>query len=253
MKIGVIFCAYNCEEYVMDSIKPFLDDDRFIVSAVSVPFLEYRDIDDMKDGTTDLLKSLHLDGKIKYLTDSPEFIREHEARNLALEHLKKDKVGWIMIVDGDELMTKSDLDNIIEFISNDDSLWYRIALKNFVFDKEHYLEEPFCPPRIFRMDSKDYEGVSFYGDNDFNFQHKIFRARKNYDQFPCKQIPQELVWVTHYSWLNDKIGKRKVEYQKSRWGENGCSFSWDEKEGLIFNKSHYNKTGQEMPKILKIN
>ena len=179
MKIGVIFCAYNSEPYVRDALSSFIEDDRFIISAVSVPFKEYDQQEFYEDETTNILREYKEKGLIENLVDSPRFILEHEARNLALDYLKKEKVDFVMLADGDELPTKSDLDNIVEFISNDDSLWYKIALKNFVFDKEHYLEEPFCPPRIFRMDSKDYEGVSFYGDNVFNFQHKIFRARKN--------------------------------------------------------------------------
>jgi glycosyltransferase involved in cell wall biosynthesis len=179
MKIGVIFCAYNSESYVRDALSSFIEDDRFIISAVSVPFKEYDQQEFYEDETTNILREYKEKGLIENLVDSPRFILEHEARNLALDYLKKEKVDFVMLADGDELPTKSDLDNIVEFISNDDSLWYKIALKNFVFDKEHYLEEPFCPPRIFRMDSKDYEGVSFYGDNVFNFQHKIFRARKN--------------------------------------------------------------------------
>jgi glycosyltransferase involved in cell wall biosynthesis len=249
MKIGVIFCAYNSEPYVRDALSSFIEDDRFIVSAVSVPFKEYDQQEFYEDETTNILREYKEKGLIENLVDSPRFVLEHEARNLALEYLKKEKVDFVMLVDGDEVYQKSDLDNIVEFISNDDSLWYKIALKNFVFDKEHYLEEPFCPPRIFRMDSKDYEGVSFYWDNDFTFQHKIFRARKNHNQFLCKQIPQELVWVTHYSWMNDEIGKRKAEYQLSHMGI--CSYKWE--DGLKINEDFYKKAGQEIPKILKIN
>ena len=46
LKYGIIYCGYNTEEYIVDSITPFLDRDNFVVSAVSVPFEEYKDVDD---------------------------------------------------------------------------------------------------------------------------------------------------------------------------------------------------------------
>ena len=44
-KYGIIYCGFNTEEYVLQSIEPFLNKDNYFVSAVSVPFEEYRDID----------------------------------------------------------------------------------------------------------------------------------------------------------------------------------------------------------------
>ena len=58
LKYGIIYCGYNTEEYVVDSITPFLERDNFVVSAVSLPFAEYKDIDDFKDATTDILREL---------------------------------------------------------------------------------------------------------------------------------------------------------------------------------------------------
>ena len=57
-KYGIIYCGFNTEEYVLQSIKPFLNKDNYFVSAVSVPFEEYRDIDKLEDNTTGILKEL---------------------------------------------------------------------------------------------------------------------------------------------------------------------------------------------------
>ena len=66
-KFGIIFCGYNTEEYVLESIEPFLKRDNHIVSAVSVPFKEYKGIDLLHDHTTDLLRELVEQKRLKYL------------------------------------------------------------------------------------------------------------------------------------------------------------------------------------------
>ena len=89
MRYVIIYCGYNTEDYVIDSITPFLERDNFVVSAVSVPFLEYKDIDGLQDLSTDILRELVEQRRLRYLVDSPKFIQEHQARNHALNHLKK--------------------------------------------------------------------------------------------------------------------------------------------------------------------
>lgn len=245
-KIGVIFCAYNCEDYVEDSISPFLNDERFVVSAVSVPFLEYRDFNTSRDKTIDILKSKLAKGEIKYLIDSPNFIKEHEARNLALDKLKKDKCDFYYIADGDEFPKKDKLESIIEYISTDkESIWWRLCLKNFVFDEETYLEEPFCPPRIFKTKTEELSHPSFYYDNDISYLNKSGQ-RVSYQDLTCSTIPKEIAWIDHFTWPNDKRSRDKVNYQMSHFGL--CSFSWDEKKGLTFNEEYYKLKGENLPK-----
>ena len=70
-KYGIIYCAYNTEDYVLKSIEPFLKRDNHIVSAVSVPFKEYKGIDTLHDHTTDLLRELVEQKKLKYTKQVP--------------------------------------------------------------------------------------------------------------------------------------------------------------------------------------
>lgn len=250
-KFGIIFCGYNNEETVEKALEPFLDDERFVVAAVSVPFAEYIDQEAFEDGTGAILSDYFLRGKIKYFIDRPRYIKEHEARNLALDCLKREGCDYYILVDGDEHYSRQDLDNIEKFIDKDKSSdWWRLSLKNYVFDDKTYLKEPFCPPRIFKAKSDYLYNPSFYGDNDIQY-FKSTGEPISYLYLPNQTVPKETAWIKHLTWLNNKIGRRKVEYQTQRWGDNSCSFAWNEEKGLIFNEEYFRMKGEEIPETLK--
>lgn len=252
-KFGIIFCGYNNEDTVEKALEPFLDDDRFVVAAVSVPFAEYIDQDEFEDGTGGFLNQKFREGEIKYFIDSPRYIKEHEARNLALDCLKREECQYYCMADGDELITKEQIENIIQFIEKDsESVWWRLSLKNYVFDDKTYLKEPFCPPRIFRAKPDYLYNPSFYGDNDIQY-FKSTGEPISYLYLPNQTVPKETAWIKHLTWLNNKIGKRKVGYQTERWGENSCSFDWDEEKGLHFNEEYFRMKGERLPETLTDN
>lgn len=250
-KFGVVFCGYNSEEYIHESLKNIIQNPKFIISAVSVPFLEYCDQEFFEDGTTNILKDYFDKGLIHNLVTEPRFIKESEARNLALDFLKKFDLKYYMCIDSDEFFTKEDLNKIIQFIEKDSaSEWWRLSLKNYVFDDKTYLKEPFCPPRIFRAKLDYLYNPSFYGDNDIQYFKSTGEAI-SYLYLPNQTVPKETAWIKHLTWLNNKIGKRKVEYQTQRWGENSCSFAWDEEKGLCFNEEYFRMKGEKIPETLK--
>ena len=234
---------------MVDSITPFLERSNFVVSAVSVPFLEYKDVDDFKDNTTDILRELVEQRKLKYLVDKPPFVQEHEARNLALEPLSKYNIDYIWLVDSDEIYTPKQIDDICDHVESSDANFFKLSLKNFVFDKKHYLEEPFCPPRIFKTKVENLPLYGFYWDNDIAYFEPMSGNVLSYERINgMKIIPSEVAFIDHYSWLNNKIGKRKVEYQLKHFGH--CSYKWDkEKECLEFDETFYKKTKSEIPKV----
>ena len=252
MRYGIIYCGYNTEDYVIDSITPFLERDNFVVSAVSVPFLEYKDIDGLQDSTTDILRELVEQRRLRYLVDSPKFIQEHQARNHALNHLKKYNLDFIWLVDSDEFYTQEQITKICDFVEGSNNPFFSICLRNFVFDKAHCLEEPFCPPRIFRTEAQNLPLYGFYWDNDIAYFDKLSGSVIPYQQLEgMKTIPSEVELVDHYTWLNDKIGKRKVEYQLKHFGH--CGYKWDsKKECLAFDETFYKKTNQKIPIVKKI-
>lgn len=249
-KYGIIFCGYNHEETVQQAIEPFLNDERFIVAAMSVPFEEYKNQEVYEDKTTEILRNLFQDGKIKYFIDEPKYIKENIVRNLAADSLKKEEVDYLWIADADEIPSKENLNKIIEFIENDNnSFWWSLSYKNYVFDKHTYLAEPFMPPRIFKMHKTGCSFSSFFWDNcanyATNFGHSI-----HYLSLKNKNVPKEIAWIPHYTWPNNELGKRKCAYQKAHFGGT-CSYEWNEKMGLHFNESYFKSIGKPLPEILR--
>jgi len=253
---GIIYCAYNTEEYVLDSIEPFLNQGNHVISAVSVPFAEYKDIDDFHDNTTHLLEDLLTHGRLQYLVTAPKFVPEATARNYALEHLKKHNVDYIWIVDSDEFYTENDIGEIEDYIENSDKNLFKLSLRNFVFDKDHYLEEPFCPPRIFKTkiaipELEDFISLeNFYWDNDIYYSYNN-QAIKYSDIEELTTIPEEVACIRHYTWLNDAIGKRKVAYQHKHFGH--CGYKWnEEKKSLEFDEEFHQKHNIPIPTVKNI-
>lgn len=253
-KYGILFCGYNSEQYVEKSLRNFIGRDNFIISAVSVPFLEYREQNIQEDSTTKILQE-YLDKRLIHnLVKFPKYIKEHEARNLALKYLKQQKVDYVFLVDADEDYQKEEIDKICEFVEKDsENLWWRICLKNFVFDKETYLEEPFSPPRIFKVNSEEYSLSEMVWDNDFAFIKKSTGELINYLYVKNSIVPQDLVWVDHFTWMSDETSKRKVAYQQSHFGAGICSYKWDyEKDCLTFNEDYFILRDIERPKTKKL-
>ena len=248
-KYGIIYCGYNTEDYVVESIEPFLKRDNHVVSAVSVPFKEYRGIDDFHDHTTDILRELVNQKKLKYLVDKPRYVTEAEARNLALFHLKKYNIDYIWLIDSDEFYTEEHIEKIEDYVESSNKNLFKISLKNHVFDLDHYLEEPFCPPRIFKTNIKDaFKLANFYWDNDICYEYNGEMVR--YDQIEeLETIPQDVAFIPHYTWLNDRIGKRKVEYQHRHFGH--CGYKWNhDKHCLEFDEDFHKKHNIPIPKVI---
>jgi hypothetical protein len=249
-KFGIIFCGYNQEEHVEEALFPFLNDERFVVVCVSVPFQEYQSFD-YEDNTTEILRKLHNQGLFKYFIDSPKYIKDHNARNLAIKVLKENDVDYFWIADADEKPTKEDINKIIEFVENDnDSFWWSLSYKNYIFDDKQYLEEPFCPPRIFKKEKMGCIFNGFYWDNCADYE-SVSGNLISYTSLRNKTISKDIAWIKHYTWPNNKLGEMKVIYQNKHHNNGICSFDWDEEKGLIFNESYYKNLGKSLPVILK--
>lgn len=246
--IGIIYCAYNTQEYVLGSLKPWVElKEKGLcqICAISVPFLKFNE--PRKDFTLGLLKEAHAHGKIDHLIEQEEPISEVEARTRGLNLLKA-SCSLIWMVDSDEFYTSEEIRKITEFVSfNEDIAWFRVCLKNKVFDKKTYLKEPFSPPRIFRKNYGHLTLSNFTDDNDICYEtpggNKIHQL-----SIASLRIPQKIAWVEHLTWLNDTRSKNKIEYQTSRGWQ--CSFRWDEKDGLKFNEAYYSSRGMILPELI---
>ena len=218
-------------------------------SAISVPFKEYKGIDTLHDNTTDLLRELVEQKRLKHLVDSPQYITEAEARNFALFYLKKYNVDYIWLVDSDEFYSEQDIKNIQSYVESSNKNLFKISLKNHVFDLDHYIEEPFCPPRVFKTQIEGgFKLATFYWDNDICYGHEGKLLRYS-DIEELEVISQEVAYIPHYTWLNDRIGKRKVEYQHRHFGH--CGYKWNHNNHCLeFDEEFHKKHNLEIPNVI---
>lgn len=260
-KIGVIFCAYNNAELLGASLQSWIGlrakiCDEIIISAVSVPFLEYKDLEIKPDNTLDLLRDYQANNFIQHLVDSPLFIKEHEARDLSLQFLLAQGCTDIVLWDLDEVASVDQLDSIVAYVRQNSYIsWFNFSYKNYVFDKKTYLLDPFTPPRWFKVETNGYKLKCFHWDNDLTYSGTVVNLNSfqnrliSYKELPSKIIPSSTVWISHYSWLNDRRSMAKVKYQQAHFG--ACSYGWDEERGLVFDASYFKTRGLSEPQVEK--
>jgi len=245
MKIGLIFCGFNCADSIQDCLSPWVEiknnppDDLknlgsidFVYSFVSVPFDKF-EVTNI-DNTADLVKESRI---MDYSFVDSAAKSEIEARGLCLDYLKNSNCDIIWQVDFDEYYTQDQIVNIIKYIQlNDSVVWFKLCLKNFVFSDKQYLSQPFTPARIFRVSAPPFKLGTFRDDNNLTFWHNNAEIPDLFVK--NKIIPKEVSWTKHLTWLNNSRSKDKVNYQVRRWGRS--SFIWNDKSNqLEFNPSYY--------------
>jgi hypothetical protein len=255
-KIGVIYVGFGNIEYVKESIPIWLKareqktgGNTWIISAVSVPFAEYKDTQFANDEcATEYLKTLPLD----YLVTEPKFVSEAEARNKALFYLLEQGCDWVVLADSDEFYTLDNISNIARFIARDSlTTWFSFSYKNYIFTENQYLAEPFCPPRAFRVKSGGYILDSFYFDNEVRYRGIITRDLKDFKEMSNRNVFKTVANIVHKTWPSNSRGKDKVLYQQKHFGPQYCSFRWNEAENkLEFNPDYYNMVGKPIPEVL---
>lgn len=249
-KIGLLVCGYDCADSFKEVLKPWIqlkEKYNIIISFVHCKFKEYNDINN-KDVNVDY----DLNG-INYFFAPNEPLIEIEVRSLALKPLLDDNVDYIWQLDLDEYYTVENIENIINFIYKDKFIpSYKISFKNYVFDASTYLEEPFTPHRIFKTRLGNFKLNKFIDDNLINYLSDGM-VQMDARAIACKIIPPEVAYIKHVTWLNNEKSRQKVEYHKKHFSDGLCSYSWDEKDGLIFNKDFFKLRNLPMPKTLKDN
>lgn len=255
LKIGVIFCGLNIENFIEKSLYPWISargkrvsNSEIIISVVSKKFINFPQYEE-EDNSINKLLNLQSLNNIKDVFYGGEPISEFQARDLCLQSLLKDNCDYIWQVDFDEEYSLENIENIINYIKKDSLIaCYKISFKNYIFDEKTYLEEPFTPPRIYKTKIGSFKINRFYFDNDISYINEN-REEISYENIGIKTIPQNIAFVKHYSWLNNDTSRRKVEYHNKRgWT---CSYKWSENKGLDFNPEYYIKHGKNIPKILK--
>lgn len=254
--IGIIFCGYNQEQWVARSLAPWLalkDTHGFAIAACSLPFAEYKDFNQKKDGTQDYLLYLEGQGKIDKVFTSPEYIKETEARQLCLDYLCQKGAKVIWMVDADELYTQEQISTIIDIINKDKFIvWYKLNFKNYFKDIHTFFDEPFCPPRIFKCKVGQYDILKFIDDNHICYMDTLGELIHP-SRLPTFTISKNHVWIDHPSWLDNESSKLKVQYHAKHFSDGLCSYSWDDNKGLYFNPDYYTKRNISYPILLQDN
>ena len=249
MKIGILYCAYNCKKYLSNSLASFIEARKqntiFKIAAVSIPFEEYFYLNQENDGTSDELKKLNENGLIDEVFTEPRYLKEHKARDLCLQYLRANGCDVVWLVDGDEFYTEQDIKNIISFVNqNENYCWYSINFKNYIFDGKQWTDG-FCPPRIFRSTFGKSKINSFFWDNDIVYEYN--NNALSYKDIPNLEIPRSVCHVKHLTWMHEN-GKSKYEYQMKHFG--ACSYKWNyQKNELEFNEDFFIRNNVAKPKI----
>jgi hypothetical protein len=270
-KIGVLFCIYGQPNYIDNCLAPWIKardtvfaNCEWVLGAVSVPFSEYKPMFDAGLAKPDTQSEDILNGymeaqKLDFLLSSSNFYSEAEARTFILRPLLQSNCDYVILVDVDEFYEEKDILAIVNFISlNPWVTWFRLSLKNYVFDTNTYLRAPFTPPRVFKVSTNGYKLDHFYFDNDVHYKGTIvgggaFKDTNiSYTQLPAMVIPKTVAFIKHYSWLNNEVSKAKVAYQEAHFKHGaGCSFKWSEANVLTWNMDYFKAIGQRPPEVLK--
>jgi hypothetical protein len=207
MKIGVIFCGWQCADLLPSSLTPWVEAKRarlgghdFQICAVSVPFEGFPQNEE-QDTTRSILGSHAHYGRINHVVVTDKPLKETEARGRALRWLMERGVDVTIMVDADEFWTAAQIVAAFAFVeANPWVVWFRVCYKQLVFTRDQWLKEPFTPPRIHRARAGVYHAHSFSDDNDIAYGGNITRDLKPQSQFASATVPQSLVWVCHDTW-----------------------------------------------------
>lgn len=251
MKIGVLAAGYNCAEYFNEVLKPWIQYKEkhgdLIISVISAPFENY-EIERL-DKSVDWMIVAKRDEKIDYLHVERTLMNESSARNIALYPLLDEKCDIIWILDFDEVYTLEQIEKIVQFVENNPlTTWFKIRFKNYVIDKNHYVDD-FFPPRIFRTENLG----EFVWDNDLaylNSKDPSSLVRIDYRNFSNLTLPKNIAFVNHYSWCGtpERL-KAKIDYQLKHF-DGICSYKWDEeKDQIVLNLDFYKKHNIPVPII----
>ncbi len=259
IKLGILGCFYNCHEDMDKKLNSWFNRPEsskdFVFSFVSAPFKEYVELGIKQDNTETekALRFLKDNGLIQYLEVSNKPMTEIEARNTALKHILDEKCDYLYILDGDEFLSDQDVHNILYILNDIDNqfyAWMKINFKNFVFDKNHWVED-FCPPRIFKININEGLRLStFIEDNGLGYKTKE-GGLIDYRQLPNKVISKELVFPNHHSWDDYTRSYNKIKYQEKRGWK--CSYIInEEKQCIEFNDEYFKSKNEKPPEVFSL-
>ena len=250
MKIGLIICAYNCQDTIEECLRPWVELNHEGVelefAVVSVRFNTFPE----RENITTIKKLMPFMLQTRgVIMEYPTSLSETDCRNMGLTYLLDKKVDLVWILDADELYTKDQILKTIKRVEeNPLTVWWRIPFKNYIFEGKHWIDG-FCPPRIFRVSVGDKILSEFYWDNDVNYKNIEGDHTFDYQTLASSMIPKGIAHVRHLTWLHSN-SKAKIEHQLAHYKQ--CSYQWNETEQKVELSTEFYKThNQPLPIIEK--
>lgn len=249
-KIGLICAFHNEIDFIPSCLVPWIEyrkNNPLLISCLDVSFQENGGGKSI-DGSIELLEEYKKDNKIDFYEQLKDGLKEHEARNVALEWLLEQGVGLIVSVGIDEFFTIGEITKIFQYVEKEPFVAvFKIHYKNYVGDEKHYVNG-FTPNRIWRVNYNKCKLKEFVWDDDQKYITKD--GQEIIDRnLPTKLIPG--IQIKHLSWLNGQRSKNKIIYQNIHF-QTGCGYCWDEQtQSVKINYEFFKKTGQTPPEILE--
>lgn len=249
MKIGLIVCAYGCEDTIERCLQPWIDmgfhaHADIEIAAVSVRFNTFPPKDNAPTIKKLIPLMFHARGTIMEYDTS---LSETDCRNMALIYLLDKGVDLVWIVDADEFYTEKQIMSILERVNSDPrTVWWKVPFKNYIFDGKQWIDS-FCPPRIFQTKVGSKVLNEFYWDNDVNY--KDGDNVIDYVSLPSRSIPSSLVsgGVKHMTWLHSN-SQDKIVHQLAHYKQ--CSYRWNAETSQVeFDTDFYKRTNQPLPEV----
>jgi hypothetical protein len=250
MKIGVIFAIYNCEEYVDECLKPWInlrEKFQMILTVTSGRFKPYLDIGipDKNQNTISKLSLKNLDFLVS--TSGDNLLDEDSSRNVCLNYLKPHNCDLIWLVDGDEIYTEGQIHGILDFIEeNQDTDAFSVYFKNYTIEYPYFIP-PWSRPTIYR--NRLFGGIErFYFDSFFSFADGTHGIK----DLHVKQIPKHVSFIEHYSWTDREATVDKIRYQNLRYNSSPegsrCQYEYDD-NGIFFSNKFHDSRNIEIPSL----
>jgi hypothetical protein len=247
--------VYNGIDYLEKCLAPWIEyrEKNPNGLAISIVDSKFKDFDgeavNSTDGTVSLLVNYLNCGKIDYFGCISPNQTEHEARNFALAMLPKD-VNYIISWGVDEIITLEQIEYLISYIERNPEIFvFHIYYKNLFNDENHYIDDGFCPRRVWKVEDSRYKLLEFSFDDDIKYVNKSTNQEFQDQQLATIRVPKNKLFVDHFSWCDFDRNVKKINYQEKHF-KFGCSYRINfDKKCIEINPDYYKKIGQPQPEV----
>jgi len=260
LKFGLVIAVYNAIDYLSQCIDSWVDFRQkygnLKIAIVDCKFDDFEDTslsNNSNDGTCELLNQYLKKNKIDFFEKLPSKKKEHDARNVALNFLLKEKVDYIITWGVDEFASLEEIEKITNFVEqNPAECCFTINYKNYIFDDRHWADG-FCPYRIWKTIHYILKLESFYWDDDCVYIDVISGDKVCDKMLPLCKIPKDIAHIKHHTWDNLQRNIIKILYQQKHFKSGaGCFLKYNEKENKVeWNLEYFKKTNQNIPQLFE--